>query len=175
MCGSLPSHLFPLYNRFPFPIHLYQRPSLLLVFGELRTRQRPHRCLHRRRLLILGVSDEDIIADYCLSAEGTKLLLPQRKEKIAQFLRDQSVSFTSVALDGHFSALPDTMALFLGRFRAIYGGREGSMRHIGLEMGDVRVIMENLTAWWQLLGYDFVSTLLNAAETTPNNRHPLPG
>ncbi|PLB52334.1 hypothetical protein P170DRAFT_507148 [Aspergillus steynii IBT 23096] len=95
-------------------------------------------------LLVLRVSDEDIIEDFGLSEKGIGHLIPSRKEKLRNVLSSNNVSAHPVALDRHFATVRDAMRVFLFRFRAIYGSGEIFLQSIGFTEDDISTVRENL-------------------------------
>jgi hypothetical protein len=78
-------------------------------------------------LSLLGVADEDIVADYALSGIGAaRLVLRLRDQLGARF--GEIEAFLPVLL----SAEPDSMRAFLARMRDEFGSIDGYVEHIGV-------------------------------------------
>ena len=78
-------------------------------------------------LSVVGVEDDDIVADYALSGMGTARLALRLRELCADNLGDLDRFLPAL-----LSAEPDTMRCFLARLRGEFGSVEGYVAHLGM-------------------------------------------
>ncbi|MDA8283789.1 MAG: tyrosine-protein phosphatase, partial [Actinomycetota bacterium] len=78
-------------------------------------------------LELLGVSDEDIIADYALSREGMDRMLAWLRERNPDRAEEIDASASAIA-----AAEPASMAAFLEGLRSEHGSAEGYAESLGL-------------------------------------------
>ncbi|MHB1929434.1 MAG: tyrosine-protein phosphatase [Acidimicrobiales bacterium] len=83
-------------------------------------------------LELLGVADEDIVADYALSRQGMARMLAWWRERSPDRAAEIDASASAIA-----AAEPASMAAFLDSFRADHGSAEAYAATLGLEgVGD---------------------------------------
>ncbi|EGN95701.1 hypothetical protein SERLA73DRAFT_186882 [Serpula lacrymans var. lacrymans S7.3] len=94
-------------------------------------------------LLLLGVSDEDIVKDYVLSNIGLESALPRM---IAEFeARNQAYIDHPKGLRVFLSAIPEAMTAVLQCIREVFGGAENyAKEHMKLTSEDLARIRQNL-------------------------------
>lgn len=78
-------------------------------------------------LELLGVADDDIVADYALSQIGMQRMLTQLRARYPERAAEIDASAAAIA-----SADPATMATFLAAFRAEHGGADAFAAALGL-------------------------------------------
>lgn len=81
-------------------------------------------------LFVLGVYDDSIVDDYALSNEAVKCLAAKRRVNLlnAEFMKN--VPSSSLAIERHFKALPDSMRCVLALPRDTNRDAEGNMLSI---------------------------------------------
>ncbi|PWY66770.1 hypothetical protein BO70DRAFT_172032 [Aspergillus heteromorphus CBS 117.55] len=100
-------------------------------------------------LLVLGVSDQDIIRDYQLSQEAIKPIVPERRRKLLRLPILQRTSVSMATIDKHFLASPETMRQFLASFRTTYGSGQNYLLSLGFSVDDCNAIRRNLIEYSQ--------------------------
>jgi protein-tyrosine phosphatase len=78
-------------------------------------------------LSLVGVADDDVVADYALSGMGAARLALRLRELCADNLSDLDRFLPAL-----LSAEPDTMRCFLARLRHEFGSIEGYVAHLGM-------------------------------------------
>ena len=78
-------------------------------------------------LSMVGVADDDIVADYALSGMGAARLALRLRELCADNLGDLERFLPAL-----LSAEPDSMRCFLARLRGEFGSVEGYVAHLGM-------------------------------------------
>jgi protein-tyrosine phosphatase len=86
-------------------------------------------------LTLLGVSDEDIAADYALTTAAMRPLTKYLLEKNPEAVRGNEHMFDSP---------PGAMLLFLDDLRALHGSIEGYVREIGLTSDEIAAMRSHL-------------------------------
>lgn len=76
-------------------------------------------------LLLVGVEEEDVIRDYCLSEENLKLI------------RERFSVENDPALQAFLNARPEDIGPFLDHLRIDYGGAEAYLFHIGMSAEEI--------------------------------------
>ncbi|KAJ7133693.1 protein-tyrosine phosphatase-like protein [Mycena crocata] len=94
-------------------------------------------------LMLLGVSDDDIIKNYALTAVGLEPYLPLLIERFKQQVTGQFDDWEGAMKMA--SARPETMTATLNMVREKYGSAEGWVTsHTGLTKDDVKALRQNL-------------------------------
>jgi protein tyrosine/serine phosphatase len=86
-------------------------------------------------LSLLGVSDEDIAADYALTTEAMRPLTDYLMEKHPSAVLGKEHMFDSP---------PGAMLTFLGDLRAVHGSVENYVREIGLTDREIAALRDHL-------------------------------
>jgi len=93
-------------------------------------------------LMLLGVSDQDIVDDYALTTVGLQPVIPVMIERFKSITvyRDNWDGFLNMV-----SSRPETMAATLKMIREKYGGAEGYLKsHTSLSDEDLQTLRRNL-------------------------------